>query len=55
MAGEPLTTRLRHAWNVFMNRDPTHTYRSDIGSGYYYRPDRHRLSRGNERSIVTAL
>ena len=47
-------SRLRHAWNAFLNRDPTIEYK-DSGSGYYYRPDRPRLSRGNERSIVTSV
>lgn len=47
-------SRLKHAWNAFMNRDPTGYY-SDIGAGYSYRPDRPRLSRGNERSIVTSI
>ena len=46
--------RLYHAYNAFMNRDPT-PYRRDIGGGYSYRPDRPRLSRGNERSIVNAI
>lgn len=46
------TDRLVHAWNAFMNKDPT----PDNGSyGVHYRPDRPRLSRGNERSIVTAV
>lgn len=49
-----LKERLVHSWNAFKNRDPTYG-RSDIGAGYVYRPDRPRLSRGNERSIVTAL
>lgn len=49
-----LGSRLRHAWNAFRNRDPTRTYQ-DVGVGYSYRPDRMRFSRGNERSIVTAL
>ena len=50
-----ITDRLQHAWNAFVNnRDPTVTYR-DIGSGYAYRPDRPRLTRGNERSIVTSV
>lgn len=31
-------SRLKHAWNAFLNRDPTVVYR-DIGSGYSYRPD----------------
>ena len=45
--------RLQHGWNAFMNRAPTeyHGY-SYVNS---YRPDRWRLTRGNERSIVTAI
>ena len=50
-----LMSRLKHSWNAFMNnRDPTPTYR-DVGPGYSYRPDRPRLTRGNERSIVTSI
>lgn len=50
-----LPTRLKNAWNVFMNnRDPTYLNR-DLGYSYGYRPDRPRFTRGNERSIVTAL
>jgi hypothetical protein len=50
-----LGTRLQHAWNAFVNnRDPTMQYR-DIGASYSYRPDRPRLTRGNERSIVTSV
>lgn len=47
-------SRLKHAFNAFMNRDPTDGYR-EVGPGYSYRPDRPRLSRGNERSIVTSI
>lgn len=46
--------RLRHSWNAFMNRDPTYDSRS-IGPGYSNRPDRPRFTRGNERSVVTAI
>lgn len=46
--------RLQHGWNAFMNKDPT-TYYREIGSGYSYRPDRFRMTRGNERSIVTSV
>ena len=47
-------SRIRHAWNAFVNnRDPT-TYNNAI-QGYSYRPDRPRLTRGNERSIVTSV
>ncbi len=47
-------SRVKSAWNAFFNKDPTIDYK-DLGSSYYYRPDRPRLSRGNERSIVTAV
>lgn len=49
-----LTDRLKHAWNAFTNRDPTGYYQN-TGMGYSYRPDRPRLTRGNERSIVTSV
>ena len=47
-------TRLKHAWNAFLNRDPTPAYR-EMGAGYSYRPDRARFTRGNERTIVTSI
>lgn len=47
-------SRLKHAWNVFMNKDPSRGYQS-IGTSYSYRPDRPRFTRGNERSIVTSV
>lgn len=50
----PILDRLKHAWNVFRNKDPTSVY-MNIGSPTGYRPDRVRLGRGSERSIVTAV
>lgn len=51
--------RLQHAWNAFRNnnRDPTEFKYNPIAVGYSSanRPDRLRLTRGNERSIVTAI
>ena len=49
--------RIKHAWNAFLSRDPTQPVPFYIteGASYGYRPDRRRLSRGNERSIVTAV
>ena len=47
--------RLQHGWNAFMNRDPTSYYTNAGGNFYTYRPDRIRLSRGNERSIITSI
>lgn len=49
-----LGSRLKHAWNAFLSREPTIYYQSP-GRGYSYRPDRPRLTRGNERSIVTSV
>lgn len=49
-----LGSRLKNAWNTFRNRDPTTDFK-DIGQSYYYRPDRMRFSRGNERTIVTSV
>ena len=46
--------RLQHGWNAFRNRDPTPNY-YDGEAGYSYRPDRIRLTRGNERSIITSI
>ena len=48
-----LLERIRKAWNVFKNKDPT--TRWDTGPGWGIRPDRMRYSRGNERSILTAV
>lgn len=49
------SSRLKHAWNAFVNnRDPTaHMY--PMGASYSYRPDRPRLTRGKERSMVTSV
>ena len=47
-------SRLKHSWNAFMNRDPTYDY-INTGPGYSSRPDRPRFTRGNERTIVTAI
>ena len=45
-------SRIKNAWNAFRNNTPNISY--DY-SGSYYRPDRLRLSRGNERTIVTSV
>lgn len=48
-------TRLKHGWNAFLNRDQTQYRYQDLGASYSYRPDRPRLTRGNERSIITSV
>ena len=50
---ETIASRLKHAWNAFLNRDPT-SYKG-MGFSSSYRPDRPRFSRGNEKSIVTSV
>ena len=55
MAKESFLTRMKHAWNAFFNKDPTSNYKYYYGPGYSYRPDRASFTRGNERSIVTAI
>lgn len=54
-----LGERLKNSWNAFLGRDPTNQnimsyYEAAYGSSST-RPDRVRLSRGNERSIVTSI
>lgn len=51
---ETFITRFKHAWNAFMNRDPTR-YDYEYGSGYSIRPDRVHLRGGNERTIVNSI
>lgn len=46
-------SRLKHAWNAFTGNIQMN-YR-DLGMSYSYRAGRPRMSRGNERSIVTSV
>ena len=50
-----ITSRIKHAWNAFFNRDPTEDFNTFGEVSYNYRPDKFRPSRGNERSIITAI
>lgn len=50
---EKISSRIKHAWNAFMNKDPTTP--DNRSRGYYYRPDRYQISKGNERSIITSV
>ena len=54
---EPLNKRLKHAWNAFMNRDPTFPIEPYYTTGYSStnKPDRIRLRSSNERSIITSI
>lgn len=50
----PILKRFQSAWNAFFNRDPTPDYQY-MGQTFSYKPDRIRLTRGNERSIITSV
>lgn len=54
MREDSIYRRLQHSWNVFFNKDPTE-YNRERGESSSHRPDRVRLSIGNERSIVTSV
>ena len=49
-----IRSRVKRAWNVFMNKDPSRMA-GDFGMSSYYRLDRPRFTRGNEQSIVTSV
>lgn len=49
-----LGDRLKHAWNAFSKTDNFYSY-SDIGSGSFFRPDRPRMTRGSEQSILNGI
>lgn len=50
-----IVDRIRHAWNAFRGADRVIDRFDYDGMSYTYRPDRSKLSRGNERSIVTSV
>ena len=55
MAKEKFGTRLAHAWDAFMNKDPTPYTSSSGGIISSYRPDIRYVRGGNEKSVVTAV
>lgn len=54
MAENSLSSRVKNAWNAFMNRDPP-VSRYVIYGGSSYNPYRSRLSRGNEKSFIAPI
>lgn len=46
--------RIKRAWNAFTSRSPTIEWKQE-GYSYFNRPDRIRLTRGNERSIINSI
>ena len=52
--------RLKHAWNAFTNEEKPHNLFSvpkyyDYGYSSTFRPDRTGFTKGNEKSIITAV
>lgn len=45
-------SRIKSAWNAFMKKEPTYY---NYGGGYSYKPDRTRLTRGKDRTIVASV
>ena len=54
MAENSLSSRVKNAWNAFMNRDPP-VSRITTNGGSSYNPYRSRLSRGNEKSFIAPI
>lgn len=56
---EPISKRLKHAWNAFMNKDPTDEFaRQEAGYTYSYssyRPDQYIISCKNDRNIIASI
>lgn len=50
-----LAERFSKAWNVFRDKETTQEVPTNVVQSYSMRPDRPRFTRGNERSIVTAI
>lgn len=52
-----LGNRLKHAWNVFVDRDSKRSNEPtfEIGSGYNFQPSRSRLPIINERTIIASI
>lgn len=52
----PIAERLKHAWNAFMNKDPTEEFAmKETGYYYWYRPDKYVVSGRNERNIINSI
>lgn len=50
-----ISDRIKHAWNAFMNKDPTIKEYQDIGPGYGFKPDRLYIRPVSEKSIINSI
>ena len=55
MEKEGWGTRLKHAWNAFINLDNQRQFAPSVAGGYSSRPDRTRINIVNERSILSSV
>lgn len=55
MANESFGSRLKHAWNIFLNKDPTYESRNYQTPGSSIRPDRPFLRTGRDRTIISSI
>lgn len=52
----PISERFKHAWNAFMNKDPTEEFAAKESTyTYWYRPDMHFYSGKSERNIIVSI
>lgn len=52
---DTIAERFKHAWNAFMNKDPTPEMFQNFGPSFSYRPDRPRFGIHNERTIIASI
>lgn len=50
-----IVDRFKSVWNAFRNEEERPSYMQDVGSSTFTRPDRQRLLRTNERTIVSSI
>lgn len=50
---DSLTTRFKNAWNIFLGNESLE--RKDIGPGFYTRPDRLKIIRGFDSTIIASI
>ena len=55
MESKNILNRIAHAWNAFKEGSVRDDYYTDYGISYASRPDRVRLTIGNERSIISSV
>lgn len=55
MENERISSRLKHAWNAFLSKDPTQRYSMSVGASTGMRPDRRLTMMNSDRSVVQTM